>query len=154
MLKIEVFQLFFRLVHQNVLIFGLSTNWSLRPQESRSSVRPSVRSCVTLFLGNRSLIFYETLQLVRACRCEKNVPSAFLKILTVFAILAKNCPKWPFFGVPKMEVFSIFFQNRTSEFPNFLLEAQSLESKDNYVFTFWWKFQKWPCLAKIDPNLT
>ena len=59
-------------------------------------VRPSIRSSVTLFLGNRSLLFYETLQLVRACRCKKNVPSAFLKIFTVLAILAKNCPKWPF----------------------------------------------------------
>ena len=44
----------------------------------------------TLFLGIRSLLFSETLQLVRACRCEKNVPSAFLKIFTVLAILAKN----------------------------------------------------------------
>ena len=55
-----------------------------------------VRPCVTLFLGNRSLLFYETLQLVRACRCEKNYPSAFLKIFIVLAILAKNSPKWPF----------------------------------------------------------
>ena len=61
----------------------------------RTYVRTYVRSSVTLFLGNRSLLFYETLQLVRACRCEKNVPSAFLKIFTVLAILAKNCPKWP-----------------------------------------------------------
>ena len=62
----------------------------------RTFVRPFVRSYATLFLGNRSLLFYETLQLVRACKCEKNVPSAFLKIFTVLAILAKNCPKWPF----------------------------------------------------------
>ena len=61
-----------------------------------TSVRTSVHSYATLFLGNRSLLFYETLQLVRACRLEKNVPSAFLKIFTVLAILAKNCPKWPF----------------------------------------------------------
>ena len=87
------FPLFFRLVHQNCLIFGLSTNWSLRPQESRLSVRSSVRSSVTLFLGNRSLLFSETLQLVRACKFEKNVPSAFLIIFTVLAILAKNWSK-------------------------------------------------------------
>ena len=80
-----------------IRIFGLSPNWShlyVRP-----FVRPSVRPSVTPFHGNRSWLFSETLQLVRACRCEKNVPSAFLKISTVLAILAKNCPKcpkWPF----------------------------------------------------------
>ena len=31
----------------------------------RTSDRPFVRPSVTLFLGNRSLLFYETLQLVR-----------------------------------------------------------------------------------------
>ena len=61
----------------------------------RTSVSSYVCTCATLFLGNRSLLFSETLQLVRACRCEKNVPSAFLKISTVLAILAK-LSKWPF----------------------------------------------------------
>ena len=41
-----------------------------------ASVHASVRSYVTLFLGNLSLLFSETLQLVRACRCEKNVLQA------------------------------------------------------------------------------
>ena len=59
----------------------------------RSYVRSSVRLSVTLFLGNRSLLFSETLQLVRDCKCEKNVPSAFLIIFTVLAILAKNWSK-------------------------------------------------------------
>ena len=65
-------------------IFGLSTNWSLETlgvTSVRSSVRTFVRSyvrtSVTRFLGNRSLLFSETLQLVRAFRCEKNVPSVF-----------------------------------------------------------------------------
>ena len=50
--------------------------------------------------------------------------------------------------------YATFFPlNRASEFSNFLLEAYTLKSKDNYVFTFWWKFQKWPFSAKIDPNL-
>ena len=62
----------------------------------RPYVRPFARTYATLFLGNRSLLFSETVQLVRACRCEKNFPSAFLIIFTVLAILAKNCPKWPF----------------------------------------------------------
>ena len=59
-------------------------------------VRPYVRLFATLFLGNRSSLFSETLPLVRAYRCEKIVQSAFLIIFTVLAILAKNCPKWPF----------------------------------------------------------
>ena len=50
-----------------------------------ASVRLYVRPYVTLFLGNRSL--------VRACKCEKNVPIAFLIIFTLLAILAKIWPK-------------------------------------------------------------
>ena len=63
-----------------------------------TSVRSYVLSFVrpSRFLGNRSLLFSETLQLVRACRCEKNVPRALLIIFTILAILAKNCPTWPF----------------------------------------------------------
>ena len=44
---------------------------------------------MTLFLGNHSLLFSETLRLVRACKREKNVPSAFLIFFTTLAILAK-----------------------------------------------------------------
>ena len=46
-----------------------------------------------IFLGILSLLFSETLQLVRACKGGKNVPSAFLKKNPVLPILAKNCPK-------------------------------------------------------------
>ena len=81
--------------------FGFSSFWSLdqRSFETlgvlfvRASVRMFVRSFATLFLGNRSLLFSETLQLVKACRREKNAPSAFLIIFTVLAILAKNWSK-------------------------------------------------------------
>ena len=85
------FQLFFRLVHWNCLILRLSTNWSLRPQESRMSVCSYVLLSVRdAFFGNRSLLFSETLQLVRACKREKNVTNIFL---IIFTFLAKNCPK-------------------------------------------------------------
>ena len=81
---------------------------------------PSVHTYVTLFLGNRSLLFSETLQLVRACKHEKNVPSAFLIIFPVLAILAilaknfQNGPFWPkinknrgfsFFPEPRIRIF-------------------------------------------------
>ena len=59
-----------------------------RPKDSRPYVRPSVRMYVTLLLENRSLLFSETLQLVRACKWEKNVPSAFLKKLAFWPFLA------------------------------------------------------------------
>ena len=42
-----------------------------------SHVCPYVRPYVRLFLGNRSLLFSETLQLVSACKREKNFPSVF-----------------------------------------------------------------------------
>ena len=73
-----------------------STFWSLDEVvgDLRSHVCPYVRPYVTRFLGNRSLLFSKTLQLVRGCKCEKNVPSAFLKKIPVSPILAKNCPKW------------------------------------------------------------
>ena len=61
-----------------------------RPKDSRPCVRPYMRTYVTLLLENRSLLFSETLQLVRACKREKNVPNAFL---IIFTVLAKNWPK-------------------------------------------------------------
>ena len=65
-------ELFSRLADQNFLIFGLST----KSLETLGVV--FVRACVTRFLGNCSLLFSETLQLVRACKREKNVPSSFV----------------------------------------------------------------------------
>ena len=46
-----------------------------------------------IFLGIPSLLFSETLHLIRAFNSEKNVPNAFLKKIPVLPILAKNCPK-------------------------------------------------------------
>ena len=57
------------------------------------SPRPFVRPCVRKYLEIRSLLSSETLQLVRTQKRGKNVPSAFLIIFTVLAILAKICPK-------------------------------------------------------------
>ena len=63
----------------------------------RASVRTRVRASVRHAVARKPFItFSETLQLVRACKCEKNVPTAFLKKIPVLPILAKNCPKWPF----------------------------------------------------------
>ena len=47
-----------------------------------------------IFLGIPSLLFSQTLQLIRAFNRKKNVPNAFLKKNPVFPILAKNCPKF------------------------------------------------------------
>ena len=120
------FPLFFGFVHENCLIFGLSTYGRLRPQESCSYVR----TYVTLFLGNRSLLFSETLQLVRACKRKKNFRSAFFvrslvsevekghfhifqenskcpflaKIYQNLAIRPKNFQNWPYW--PKIGGFA------------------------------------------------
>ena len=54
-------------------------------------VHPLVRLSVRHAFSRKPFItFSETLQLVTACKREKNVPSAFLIIFTVLAILAKN----------------------------------------------------------------
>ena len=53
-------------------------------------VRLFVCPSVTRFLRIPSLLFSETLQLVRACKRDKNVPSAFLKKNHVLPVLAKN----------------------------------------------------------------
>ena len=71
------------------LIFGLSTK-SLETL-AVASVRP--------YLGNRSLLFFVKLQLVcettvRACKREKNVPSAFLIMFTVLAVFVKKLAKF------------------------------------------------------------
>jgi hypothetical protein len=50
-------------------------------------VRSSVRSLVTDFLEIRPLLFSETLQLVRTQKGGKNVPSAFLIIFIVLAVV-------------------------------------------------------------------
>ena len=91
--KIEGFPHFFKKPHIDFPNFLVSRRSRWRPKDSRPYVRPCVRPYVTLLLENRSLLFSETLQLVRACKCEKNVPSAFLKKIPVSPILAKNCPK-------------------------------------------------------------
>ena len=78
-----------------------------------------------IFLGILSLLFSETLQLIRAFNSEKNVPNAFLKKIPVLPILAKKCPKLAILAqnAQKWRFFAFFFQSNASEFPNFLLEA-------------------------------
>ena len=81
--------------YANYNFFKKGTFWSLNEVvgDLRIHVRASVRTSVTLLLENRSLLFSENLQLARACKREKNVPSAFLKKIPVLPIMAKNCPK-------------------------------------------------------------
>ena len=66
-----------------------------------------------IFLGIRSLLFSETLQLIRAFNWLKNVPSAFLKKNPVSPILAKNCPKLVIFdqNAQKWRFFAFFSES-------------------------------------------
>ena len=84
------------------------------------SVRTSVRMYVMRLLENRSLLFSETLQLVRACKRDKNVQSDFLKN-SRFAHFGQKLSKIDLFGskCAKMEVFLNFFATRSLEFGNF-----------------------------------
>ena len=82
------------------------------------SHRSFVRSFVPDFLKNRSLLFSETLQLVRACKCEKNFPSAVLKKIPVLPILAKNCPKLAK-NCPKLAIWLDVCTEEFEEFDNF-----------------------------------
>ena len=87
----------------------------------RTYVHTYVRTCVTRLLENRSLLFSETFQLVKACKCEKNVPSAFLKKFPFCPFWPKTVQNWPFWAkMPKNGGFSHFFTIRSLEFCNFL----------------------------------
>ena len=57
----------------------------------------SIRPPITQFLIIRSLLFSETLQLVRACKSDKNVTSAFLEN-TGFADFGQKLAKIGLFG--------------------------------------------------------
>ena len=94
--------------------------WDLRIRLC-PSVRAYVRSRGTLFLGNRSLLFSETLHILRACKHQKNVPRAFLIIFTVLAILAKKWSKLAILDNCAMELINPFltstiFARRKLEF--------------------------------------
>ena len=92
------------------------------------SPRPSVRPFVRKYLEIRSLLFSETLQLVRDCKGGKNFPSAFLKKNLVSPILAKNFQNWPFLAkkMPKMEVFRIFLGIPKIEVFRFFLKKSEI----------------------------
>ena len=107
---------FFVEVWEHVKIIYWSLNevvWDLR-----NHVRPSV----TQFFKNRSLLFFEILQLVRACKRDKNVSSKRFFEKIRFAHFGQEMSKIGPFGskCSKMEVFRLFFAIRSLEFPNFL----------------------------------
>ena len=89
----------------------------------RSFVRPFVRK----YFEIRSLLFSETLQLVKTQKGGKNVPSAFLKkshyahFVQKLSKIGHFEPKWS--KMPKIEGFPHFFENRTLHFPDFCMNA-------------------------------
>ena len=105
----------------------------------RPFVRPSVRPFVTQFLENRSLLFSETLQLVRACKRDKNVPSAFLKKNPVSPILAKNCPKLAFLAqnAQKWRFFAFLSQSVHQNLLIFCTKPSLWSRKKRHFRIFW-----------------
>ena len=83
-----------------------------------------VRLFATRFLRIRSLLFSETLQLVRTHKRGKSRFNHFGQKCPKFAILVQNAQKWS---------FSHFYRNNG--------------------FAILSKIRKWPFLAKTDPNL-
>ena len=80
-----------------------------------------------------SVLFSETLLLVRACKRNKNVPSAFFEKFPFF-------PFWPKIGhigpkCQKMEVFRIFLTIHSLEFAIFCFKP-SLWSRKILLFHF------------------
>ena len=76
--------------------FLVSRRSRWRPKDSRSSVHTSVCPSVARLLENHSLLFSETFQLVRACKRDKNFPSAFLKKFPFCPFWPKTVQNWPF----------------------------------------------------------
>ena len=127
--------------------FLVSQRSHWRPKDSCPSVRTYVPTSVTLLLENRSLLFSETLQLVRPCKCEKNVPSAFLKKNPGFAHFGQKLSKIGHFGpkCPKMEVFHIFFSQSVHYNLIIFCTKPSLWSRKKITFSYFLgKFKNGP----------
>ena len=125
-------------------LFHIQHFWSL------DEVVGDLRIHVTLLLENRSLLFSETLQLVRACKREKNVPSAFFEKNSRFAHFGQKLSKIGHFGpkFPKIEVFHIFFAIRSLEFANFSTKP-SLWSRKKSRFCIFWENSKMALFGQI-----
>ena len=99
--------------------------------------------------------FCETLQLVRACKCDKNVPGAFLIIFTTvfWPNTGQNCP----FGLKWPKKFFRFFSWTAHQ--NFLIfcSKHSLWSQKT-TFSFYCGNIKngpsWPKLSHIWPKVS
>ncbi len=110
-----------------------------------------MRASVTLFLRNRSSDFSEILYEVRVQKVRKNVPSAFLIIFTVLAILAKNSPKWVFLAQSdKKWRFFAFFSRTTHQIFLIFCSKHSLWSRKKMTFSlFWGNFKSGPFWSKL-----
>ena len=127
-LAIEFTDFIFLSIFANInllaMIFSISISVYLLPFSAFWSLDQLFLFCVSLFLGNRSL------QLVRASKCEKNVPRAFVIIFfqnrkTFERQKSTFCPyehryDSPFptliemFEIPKMGVFHLLLVSRQS----------------------------------------
>ena len=123
----------------------------------RTSVRAYVPASVTLFLRNRSSDFSEILYEVRVQKVRKNVPSAFLIIFTVLAILAKNCPNLAFLAQNDQKWrFFAFFSRTAHQIFLIFCSKHSLWSRKKMTFSlFLGNFNNgpfWPKLTQIWPK--
>ena len=82
-------------------IFGFPEK-SVNLKDLRSYVRPPVRDAVS---RKPFITIFETLQFVRACKRNKNLPSSFLKKISFCPFWPKTVQNW------RLEVFRIFSQS-------------------------------------------
>ena len=83
----SISHLFFSITHMKYYL----NFWSLDQRSFETlrdtTIRLFVCTYATLFLGIHSLLFFWNFTL-RACKCKKNVPRAFLIIVTIFGLSA------------------------------------------------------------------
>ena len=102
-----------------------------------------------IFLGIPSLLFSETLQLVRACKQEKNVPSAFLKKFPFCPFWPISVQNWPFWSkMPKNGSFLHFSQSIHQNLLIFCTKP-SLWSGKKKTFSNFWENSKMALFGQI-----
>ena len=116
-----------------------------RPKESCPFVPPSV----TQYLRIRSLLFSETLLLVRACKHNKNVPSAFFKspFFPIFPNTVENFPLWP--KIHSNGGFCAFFCNPFIRICNLFLLSLVFGFEKMTFLNLLGKFKNGPFLSKF-----
>ena len=126
--------------------------WSLDQLVVETLGVASVCACVrTQRFFSETIHYFSLKLLVRACRCEKNFPSAFLKKFPFCQFWPKTVQNWPFW--PKNGGFRIFLRIPSLLFSETLQLIRAFNSEKNVSISFLKKIPVLPILAKNCPKL-